>query len=125
MGAQTEALKTRTRRFALDVLALVAALPAGEPGATIRRQLARSAMSVDVNYRASCRSRSRAEFIAKIGQVAEEADESANWLEMLSGAHIVPSDSLQKLRQEAQERVAMFSASVGTARRNRARRSGS
>jgi four helix bundle protein len=71
-----------------------------------------------MNYRASCRARSHAEFTAKIGVVAEEADESASWLDLIAEANLVKSDVLPKLQKEAHELEAIFSASAGTARRN-------
>jgi len=91
MSEQAERLKSRTRRFALDVFELIKLLPATEPGPTIRRQLSKAASSVDMNYRASCRARSHAEFTAKIGTVAEEADESAEWLDVIAEARLVNS----------------------------------
>jgi four helix bundle protein len=118
MSQQSEQLKARARRFAPDVLELVKMLPATEPGPTIRRQLAKSATSVDMNYRAACRGRSHREFTAKIGTVAEEADESAEWLDVIAEASLVRSPELQRLRRESRELLAIFSASLGTARRN-------
>src|SRR4029078_1787277 len=76
-------LKKRTKKFALRILKLVAALPNTVQGRTVGGQLARAGTSVGSNYRAVCRSRSRAEFIARIGVVLEEADESAFWLELI------------------------------------------
>ena len=75
--------KKRTKRFALRILKLVEALPNTVSGRTIGGQLVRSGTSVGSNYRAACRGRSRAEFIAKLGIVEEEADESAYWLELI------------------------------------------
>ena len=89
MSEQSEQIKRRTRRFVLDVFDLIKLLPWMEPGPTIRRQLVRSSTSVDLNYRASCRARSHAEFTAKIGTVAEEADESAEWLDLIAEAKLV------------------------------------
>jgi four helix bundle protein len=117
MSEQSELLKARTRRFALDVIRLISLLPSQEPGPTIRRQLAKSATSIDMNYRASCRARSHAEFTAKIGLVAEEADETAEWLDVVDEARLVNSSGLTRLRGESRELLAIFSASVGTARR--------
>jgi four helix bundle protein len=74
-------LKKRTKQFALRILKLAAALPNTVEGKVIRGQLVRAGTSVGANYRAACRGRSRAEFIAKIGTVEEESDESAFWLE--------------------------------------------
>ncbi len=119
MGEQAERLKQRVRRFALAVIGLIQRLPSNEPGPTVRQQLAKSATSVDMNYRAACRARSHAEFTAKIGLVAEEADETASWLELIAEAKLTDTDDLQQLREEARQLVAIFSASLGTARRNR------
>jgi len=70
-------LKKRTKQFALRILKLVAALPQTVQGRAIGNQLVRAGTSVAANYRAACRGRSKAEFIAKLGTVEEEADESA------------------------------------------------
>ena len=76
-------LKKRTKQFALRILKLVAALPNTVGGRAIGGQLVLSGTSVGSNYRAACRGRSRAEFVAKLGVVEEEADESAFWMEMI------------------------------------------
>ena len=85
-------------------------------GPTVRRQLAKSSTGLAFNYRASCRARSHAEFTAKIGVVAEEADESQGWLEFIEGGKLIPVREVSTLLVEASELVAIFSASVGTAR---------
>ena len=124
MGEQADALKERAQRFALATLKLVKHLPvpAEEPGPLIRRQLAKSATSVSMNYRATCRARSHAEFTSKIGLVAEEADESLGWLETIGGAELLTDPErlkeLKNLTREADELAAIFSKSAGTARRN-------
>jgi four helix bundle protein len=118
MGAQAEALKARARQFALDVMRLVDRLPLDESSRYLGRQLLRAANGVGGNYRAACRGRSRAEFAAKIGLVAEEADESAHWLDLLEARQCEPRQSVQKLLAESRELEAIFSASYGTARRN-------
>ena len=74
------------------------------------------------NYRATCRARSRAEFIAKIGLVAEESDESLGWLELISALDLSNSPELTWLRSEANELLAIFAASQKTARENSALR---
>ena len=76
----------------------------------------RSATSVGANYRAACRGRSKAEFIAKMGIVEEEADESKYWLEILVEAELVKSTAVNHLLQEADELTAIVAASRKTAR---------
>jgi four helix bundle protein len=82
------------------------------------KQLLRCGTSVAANYRAVCRARSRSEFIARIGVVAEEADESVLWLELLQDTGILSSKQLEEILKEARELSAIFSASQKTAKAN-------
>src|SRR3954469_15672425 len=107
---QSAALQARTKAFALRVLQLVEHLPKTSGGRVLANQLARSATSVGANYRAACRSRSRAEFAAKLGIVAEEADETAYWLELLRDANLLTEAKLFELLREANELTAIFTA---------------
>ena len=112
-------LKDRTKTFALRIIRLIRALPPGMESRVISHQLLRSGTAVAANYRAVCRARSRAEFLAKMSIVLEEADESAFWLELLADAELIPNSRLGSLRSEANELVAIFNASRITARKNR------
>jgi four helix bundle protein len=109
-------LKQRTKVFALRVIKLVDALPETTVGRTLGRQLVRSGTSVAANYRAVCRARSKAEFIAKIGTVEEEADESMLWLELLGESGTMPPEKLAALLREADELTAIMAASRKTAK---------
>ena len=108
-------LKKRTKKFALRILKLVAALPNTVQGRTVGGQLARAGTSVGSNYRAVCRSRSRAEFIARIGVVLEEADESAFWLELIIEGQLLPAKLVQSLLDEANELTGIMATSRITA----------
>ena len=108
-------LKKRTKKFALRILKLVAALPDTVQGRTIGGQLARAGTSVGSNYRASCRSRSTAEFIARIGVVLEEADESGFWLELIIEGELLPANLVQPLLDEANELTSIMASSRITA----------
>jgi len=118
MSSQSEQLKARTMQFALDVLRLIDAFPRSIAGDVIARQLARSATSVASNYRATCNARSRAEFIAKLGIVVEESDESEFWLDIALRKPLHAGDGPMRLRDEAGELRAIFGKSLGTARAN-------
>jgi four helix bundle protein len=113
-----EILKDRTKQFAIRVVKLFRALPKTEEGRIIGKQVLRSGTSVAANYRAVCRARSNAEFIAKIGIVVEEADETVFWLELLADTKIVSAEKLDKLTNEANELLAIFAASQITAKKN-------
>lgn len=108
-------LKRRTKQFALRILKLVSALPDNAQGRTVAGQLVRCGTSVGSNYRASCRARSRAEFVAKIGIVLEEADESAFWLELIIEGMLLRAELVQPLLDEANELVKIMAKSRVTA----------
>lgn len=112
-------LKARTKQFALRVMKLVNALPGTIAGRTVADQLVRSATSVGANYRAACRGRSTAEFIAKLSIVVEEADESCYWLELIMDGELLPKDQVVDLHREANEITAIMTASRKTARENK------
>jgi len=110
-------LLNRTKQFALRVIRLVECLPKGRTADVIGRQLLRSGTSVGANYRSACRARSKADFIAKMGIVEEEADESRFWMELLVEAGIVRPEKLADLMNEADELIAIIVASIRTARK--------
>jgi len=121
-------LKKRTKQFALRILKLVAALPNTIEGRAIRGQLVRSGTSVGANYRAACRGRSKAEFVAKLGTVEEEADESAFWMEVIIEGGLLKQVQVQSLLDEAKELVKIMARSRLSAIRRgskSARRTGS
>jgi four helix bundle protein len=111
-----EELKKRTKQFALRVLKLVAALPGNVQGRVVGDQLLRAGTSVASNYRAACRGRSRAEFVAKLGIVVEEADESAFWLELIIESSLLRANLVQPLLDEANELTRIMVSSRVTAR---------
>ena len=110
-------LKKRTKQFGLRVIRLVESLPKTKTASTIGGQLLHCGTSVGANYRAACRGRSKAECIAKLGIVEEEADESAYWIEMLVEAEIVKISSVRQLHSEADELTSIMVKSRQTARR--------
>ena len=94
---------------------LIDALPKSRSGNAIATPLVRSGTFVGANYRAACRGRSKAEFTAKIGVVAEEADESVYWLELITEKKLL-DNLVAPLLAEACQLTAIFSASRRTAR---------
>jgi four helix bundle protein len=114
---KADELKARTKRFALEVLSFKRTLPATDDASDIGRQLSRSATGVAANYRAACRSRSDAEFAARIGVVLEEADEAAFWMEVVTEGALSKQPQALQLLDEANQLTAIFAASSITARR--------
>jgi four helix bundle protein len=115
MPSQQEQLRDRTKAFAVRIVRLYRSLPYKADAQVLGKQLLRCGTAVAANYRAACRSRSRAEWLAKIGIVVE-ADESVFWPEMLSDCEIIPLPKLEMLLKEAHELSALFTASRATAR---------
>ncbi len=114
-----EELRERTKRFAMRIVRLFRSLPRTPDAQIMGKQLLRSGTSVAANYRAVCRARSRAEFIARMGVVVEGADESLFWLEMLHDNKVLEPSRLESLLDEAKELTAIFTASEETAKGHR------
>jgi four helix bundle protein len=114
------ALQARMRRLAVAVIRLAGELPRTRIAEAIGGQLVRSATSVAANYRSACRARSPREFVAKLGIVEEEADETAFWLELIGECALISPARLAPLSREADELLAITVASIRTARANRA-----
>ena len=109
-------MKARTKQLALRVMNLVDALPQTDKAGILGRQLLRCATSVGANYRAACRARSTAEFIAKLGVVLEEADEAGFWIELIVEGGILPEERCVDLRKEADEICAVLFSAQRSAR---------
>jgi four helix bundle protein len=113
--AKSQALRDRTKQFALRVLKMFQSLPKTDEARIIGRQVLRSGSSVGANYRAVCRARSHREFCSKVGVVVEEADETVFWFELLIEGGVVPQRKLASLHAEGEELLAIFAASHATA----------
>jgi four helix bundle protein len=111
-----EEFKNRTKAFAVRVINLVESLSATPASNVVGKQSLRSGTSVGANYRAACRARSRAEFIAKMGIVEEECDESIYWMELLIDARQMKPRRLTNLMKEADELLSMVVVSSRTAK---------
>jgi four helix bundle protein len=116
-----EKMKERFKNYSLNIIKFSEILPKNRVTDIFARQLIRSGTSVGANYFAACRARSRAEFIAKMGIVEEEADETIYWLELLSDSDIVKHDQVDILLKEANEILSMVVQSIKTARMNKDR----
>ena len=118
-GMDAKDLQHRTRQFAVRVVRFCRTLPSSWEARRTGGQLIDAATSVYANYRATCRARSRAEFIAKLGVVAEESDECIGWLEPIGELDLEKGPELDWLRGESGELLAIFSKSQKTAKANR------
>jgi four helix bundle protein len=111
-----EALKERMKQFGLAVIRLVERIPQGRVAGIVTGQMVRSGTSVGANYRAACRARSRADFIAKLGIVEEELDETLYWLKMSLAAGFIAESDVNGLMREGNELLAIVVASIRTAK---------
>jgi four helix bundle protein len=109
-------LKQRTKEFAKRIINVCRELPLREECRLLRGQLFRAGTAVGANYRAACRGRSKADFISKLGIVLEEADESLYWLELVVETEMMKGERLEPLLDEAKQLVAIFVASLNTAK---------
>jgi four helix bundle protein len=111
-----EEMKKRTKEFAKRIIFLCRKLPTTEEARLIRNQIFRAGTAVGANYRATCRARSKADFISKMGIVLEEADESLYWMELSVETEIMPHKLLEPLMDEGKQLVSIFVTSLNTAK---------
>jgi four helix bundle protein len=117
--SQADDLQARTKLFATETVKFCRGIPTSVETQRLKAQLIGAATSVGANYRAARRARSHAEFTAKIGVVAEEADESEYWLGLMLDLSLGAPEIAQRLHQESVELMKIFGKSSGTARGNR------
>jgi four helix bundle protein len=101
-------LRERTKLFGLRIVRMFVALPRTEEARVLGKQVLRSGTSVGANYREAHRSRSKPEFIAKLGDCLKELDETAYWLELLTESGIVPPPKLASLQDETNQLLAIL-----------------
>jgi four helix bundle protein len=111
--------RKRTFEFGIRCIRLAESLPNSSVAQTISRQLIRAATSVGANYRAAIRSRSRADFVSKMGIVEEECDEAVYWIEVILELGFVVEKRTKELLQEANEILAITVSSIKTARKGK------
>ena len=109
-----EEFKAKTKKAAITTIKLANKLPKTPAGFKMADQLIRSGTSVGANYRSACRGRSRAEMVAKLGIVLEEADETLFWLEVLVGSGLCSAAEVRELESEMDEILRMTVASINT-----------
>lgn len=109
-------LKDRTKAFALGVIRVVATMPRSRSADVISNQLLRSGTSVAANYRAASRARSRREFLAKMGIVEEEGDETLFWIDLAVDCGVLDRGRAGPLLDEGNQILAMVVSSIRTAR---------
>jgi four helix bundle protein len=114
-----EGLRDHTKQFALRVLRVYSSLPKTTEAQVIGKQVLRSGTSVAANFREASRARSDAEFIAKLGIVEQELDESMLWFELLVETEIVSSEKLQPLIQESDELLRIIVTAIKSTKQNR------
>jgi four helix bundle protein len=110
-------MKNRTKVFAKKIIELCRKLPKNREGNLIGNQIFRSGTSIAANYRSTCRAKSKADFIAKLSIVEEEADETVFWLEIIKEMEILKLQELDVLLKEADEIVAIVVSSIKTSRK--------
>ena len=111
-------LQRRTKKFAIRVIRMFQRLPKNDEARVIGKQVLRSGTSVAANYRAACRSKSRADFVSKLGTTVEEVDETLFWLELLEESGIVSARRVEAIKAETDELLRILSTSLSTAKRH-------
>jgi len=108
MSAERKDLKERTEEYALRIIRMFSALPKTTEAQVLGKQVLRSGTSIGANYREAGRGRSKAEFVAKLGDCLKELDETDYWLSLLVKSEIVPASRMQSLIEETNELTAIM-----------------
>jgi len=108
MNDEKRDLKERTEEFALRIIRMFTSLPKTTEARILGKQVLRSGTSVGANYREANRGRSKAEFVAKLGDCLKELDETDYWLSLLVKSKIVPVSRMQSLQNETNELIAIM-----------------
>ena len=109
-----EEMYERTMQFSVHIVRMVKAMPRGIAEDVIAKQLTKSATSIGANYREPCHGKSTADFVSKLKISEGEADETLYWLQLLVNSGIMKQSKLQALIDEANELVAILTASTKT-----------
>jgi four helix bundle protein len=112
-------MQGRTKSFAIRIVRMFQRLPKTDEARILGRHVLRAGTAIASNYRAACRSKSRADFVSKLGTAVEEADETVFWAELLEESGIFRTKELQEIKTEAEELLRIFSRSLTTAKRGR------
>lgn len=112
-------LRTRTKEYALRIIRVYASLPKTTEPQIIGKQMLRSGTSAGAHYREADRGKSTPDFISKMEGGLQELDETAYWLELLVEGGFVPAKKLSDLLKETNELIAIFVASVKTAKKRK------
>jgi len=114
----TNDLKERTTRFALRIIKMYSSLPKSTVAQILGKQVLRCGTSVGANYREATRGRSKAEFIAKMGDCLKELDETIYWLELLIESGTIAKRKSSDLLLETKELTAIFVTIIKNTKRN-------
>jgi len=111
-------LRERTKRFALRIIKLAAALPRNREGDVLGRQILKSGTSVGANYCEALRASSRKQFVSMTEIALREADETLYWLDLLAESEMMSAVRLADLRDECNQLIAILAATVKTSKEN-------
>jgi len=104
-------LKDRTRKFSVQVLKLVEKLPKTFAGEAIAEPLVKCGLTVGTKYRLTCRARTPYDFITRIGETEEAADECVHWFDLIREAEMLVAEVTDPVRDEARKLKRIFTKS--------------
>lgn len=118
---RNQELRDRTKQFALRIVRMSCAVPKRMEAEVLERQSLRSGTSAAADFREAPRARSTTEFLAKLGNVEQQLDETPLWLELPVESGPVREPKMSALHQEAEELLQITVATINTTKRNRNR----
>ncbi len=107
-------LLERFKKFTLNVVRLIKALPKTEENKIFGKQIIRSASSIGANYSEALFAQTKQEFMHCLNISRKEANETLYWSSLLESVNPPFNDEFNNLRNENKEILKILISSVKT-----------
>ncbi len=118
-GKRSYDLEERLLEYAVRIIRLVDALPAGRAGRHVADQLLRCGTSPLASHGELQGAESRRDFIHKLGLCLKEIREARRWLRLVHRVPLLPPVKVAPLVAETEALIKIFAASIRTTKRNK------
>ena len=108
----------KSKAFAIRIIRFVRYLQTEKKDFILSNQILRSGTSTGANIRESRNAQSTADFINKLSIALKEADETAYWLELLSGSDTIDQAMFNSLYNDNKELIALLTSIIKTTKNN-------
>jgi len=109
-----EDLKSRTKRFALQIIRLYSALPKATEAQVLGKHILRAGTSVGAHYREAIGGQSEKDFTAKMRIAYKEARETHYWLRLLNDSGLIEESVFSSIIHDCDELLKLLGSITKT-----------